>query len=470
MSALVRSPRDASPRGSPRNGFVPMPPPAAPGSQQSTPRSSFRPSSAPIRPTSAAVRGGGRLYVQSPLTGMTENEMLNEAKIRLAHNKQRQRLKQLLATSANGGQVVNTKDLLLACRIARLDVGTDKEYEADKFVQPDLIATRDCYGTPRQVKWQGFTKSIQYPELHAAGTFANDALPTTRKQRATMREYQERLNNMTDLNESGASAEEVAKSMTVATDEEVSHYHKLLKRALETRFAEIRRAFRLVDEDNSGECDREEMKTMLNAIFTLNIPEHILDRIIDLADFDGDGQINFAEFARLATEDNVLNMKKTLQADTSSWGTEDAAKKLQELDKAKLASQRRTAAQGGYEDGGYHPKLRKTGPGLDELRRAHKVIKKAVQARYPDVKQAFSTIDKDGSGLLRRAELRRFLAGMSRTVSDRMISGLIDFCDDDGDGKTLSKKEFVKLMTAEYLGAGGFDPNSAKILLKGTQP
>lgn len=411
------------------------------------------------------MRAGGRLYVQSPLQGMSENEMINEARMRLAHNKQRQQLKNLLHTSADGGSVVNTRDLLLACRIAKMDVGIENEYQADQAVHPKHITNRDCYGTPRQVNWKGFHKDLPYPLLHAPGQFQGD-LPMTRKQKQQYREYQEQLQKL-DPEAEVEVHEEIA---AVARDDDVRHYHKILKRALETRFAEIRRAFRLVDMDNSGSCDRDELKHMLQAMFNLSIPEHIMDRIIDLADYDGDGQINFAEFARLATEDDVLNMKKTLQADVGAWGTANVEDKLAEINKMKAAAQRRLAASGGYEDGGYHPKLRRTGPGLDELRRAHKTIKKAVLARYPNYAAAFKQIDKDGSGTLRRAELRRFLHDMVKTISDRCISGLIDFCDDDGDGKTLSKDEFVKLMSAEYLGAGGFDPNNTARHSKNSRP
>ena len=48
----------------------------------------------------------------------------------------------------------------------------------------------------------------------------------------------------------------------------MAYHHKILKRLLETRFGEIRRAFRLVDA-KSGACDRQEMKHMLNAMFNL---------------------------------------------------------------------------------------------------------------------------------------------------------------------------------------------------------
>jgi len=459
----MRRPQSAA-YPSPRVGYVlPMPPmggSSVSGSPRVSPRS-FRPGSAPVRPQSAAVRGGGRLYVQSPLVGMNESEMINEARIRLEHNKQRQKLKGLLATSANGGTLINTRDLLLACRIAKLDVGTENHHEVDTFVHPNHIARRDCYGTPREVQWKGFHKSIAYPEMHAPGEFPGE-LPLTRQQRKQYREYQEQL-QASDVNAVDGDGDGGQDLMAAnVRDQDVQHYHKILKRALETRFAEIRRAFRLIDEDNSGECSREELKYMLQAMFNLSIPEPILDRIIDLADYDGDGQINFAEFARLATEDDVLNMKNTLTADVSGFGTKDPQAVIRqiEINKQKLAAHRRAAAQGGYQDGGYHPKLRATGPGLDELRRAHKTLKKAITARYPDFKAAFKSIDKDGSGTLRRAELRRFLHNMVKTIQDRVITGLIDFCDNDGDARSLSMDEFIKLMQADYLGSGGFDPNS----------
>ena len=46
-----------------------------------------------------------------------------------------------------------------------------------------------------------------------------------------------------------------------------------------------------------------------------------------------------------------------------------------------------------------------------------------------------------------------------------MITSLIDFCDSDGDAKTLNMSEFVSMMSAETLGAGGYDPQGAAIRL-----
>lgn len=71
-------------------------------------------------PSSAQLRGGGRLYTNSPLDGYSEAEMIAEAKLRMEHNKQRQRLKKLLHAASNGDSVVKTDDLLLACQLAKM--------------------------------------------------------------------------------------------------------------------------------------------------------------------------------------------------------------------------------------------------------------------------------------------------------------------------------------------------------------
>ena len=69
---------------------------------------------------------------------------------------------------------------------------------------------------------------------------------------------------------------------------------------------------------------------------------------------------------------------------------------------------------------------------------------------------------------MRRSELRKFLKSVSKTIPDRVISALIDYCDSDGDAKTLSVDEFVEMMSAETLGSAGYDPNAAKVIARGS--
>ena len=39
-------------------------------------------------------------------------------------------------------------------------------------------------------------------------------------------------------------------------------------------------------------------------MFNLGIPDKVVDKLIDLADYDGDGTINYAEFARIFTAES----------------------------------------------------------------------------------------------------------------------------------------------------------------------
>ena len=96
-------------------------------------------------------------------------------------------------------------------------------------------------------------------------------------------------------------------------DEDVQFHWKVLKSKIANRFAELRRCFRMIDEDVSGSCDRDELKFSLNAMWNLSIPEPVLDRMIDLADYDGDGKIRFSEFARLFSADDVLSTARHTQ-------------------------------------------------------------------------------------------------------------------------------------------------------------
>jgi hypothetical protein len=100
---------------------------------------------------------------------------------------------------------------------------------------------------------------------------------------------------------------------------------------------------------------------------------------------------------------------------------------------------------------GVNVRLRRTGPGLEKLRKAHRTLRGIILSRYGSAKACFKEIDTDGSGLIRRAELRRFLATVSKSIPDSVISGLISYVDSDGDTKTLSMQEFCKMLGEEFL-------------------
>ena len=46
----------------------------------------------------------------------------------------------------------------------------------------------------------------------------------------------------------------------------------------------------------------------------VDVSEAAIENLLDFADYDGDGEINYAEFCRVLTADDVMSMKQTLTA------------------------------------------------------------------------------------------------------------------------------------------------------------
>ena len=115
------------------------------------------------------------------------------------------------------------------------------------------------------------------------------------------------------------------------------------------------------------------------------------------------------QFARIFTAENVLQMKNTVQAVESN---------------AHAAKVRYEASQGGKgkldKETGENVRLRRTGPGLEKMRKAHKTLRNLILTRFGSMTAAFKDIDKDGSGTLRRAELRSWLQRVSKSIPDQV--------------------------------------------------
>ena len=79
-----------------------------------------------------------------------------------------------------------------------------------------------------------------------------------------------------------------------------------------------------MDETAAGAIDLATFKTALPFILNLGVPERIMTRLASIADFDGNGMINFAEFARLLTAESLKTIKQTLQVRRNSYGRSEA--------------------------------------------------------------------------------------------------------------------------------------------------
>ena len=87
-----------------------------------------------------------------------------------------------------------------------------------------------------------------------------------------------------------------------------------LRQELEEKYSSITKAFKFIDADRTGKLEREEVKRLLVEFNIVNVRDDAIETLIDFADHDGDGEINYAEFARILTADDVMNMKQTTTA------------------------------------------------------------------------------------------------------------------------------------------------------------
>ena len=112
---------------------------------------------------SGIVRAGGRLFAESPVAGFTHEELVREAKMRLEHNRQRAKLKQLLQAASGPGQTVSVENLRLSAKIAKIALP-----DALLFNSPyanRYTATRTEGGEPKDIRWKSFHSAIAYPKL-----------------------------------------------------------------------------------------------------------------------------------------------------------------------------------------------------------------------------------------------------------------------------------------------------------------
>ena len=77
------------------------------------------------------------------------------------------------------------------------------------------------------------------------------------------------------------------------------------------KYTRLTDAFKYIDSDRTGHLERDEVKRLLLEFNIPDIKDAAIETLIDFADYDGDGEINYAEFARVLTADDVMRMADT---------------------------------------------------------------------------------------------------------------------------------------------------------------
>lgn len=72
----------------------------------------------------------------------------------------------------------------------------------------------------------------------------------------------------------------------------------------EDQIAELRKAFDVMDENKDGQVTKDELKKLLQGLGE-EVNDEIVDEMINIADENGDGKVNFEEFCKAATSGNM---------------------------------------------------------------------------------------------------------------------------------------------------------------------
>jgi len=226
------------------------------------------------------------------------------------------------------------------------------------------------------------------------------------------------------------------------------------------------------DRDGSGQLDEDEVRRALRR--TLKIPPSVvtdpeISALCTMLDSDGSGTVSIAEIVdflnadvnaprleeeydkKKATLDQLNAALKELVADqrskTAAWKIDDSCSKVTPVKGLELDSLP-VLSKGGEQS----PKRKKPlEPRVVERVRG-KMSKAAYGSGGRDLQEVFGRFDKDGSGQLEDAELRRAIRFTLKipnyAISDSEISSLCSMLDSDNSG-SVSINELVAFIGPE---------------------
>ena len=249
------------------------------------------------------------LYAPRLVDGMGHEQMMREAQLRVQHNKRRRQLKGYLRLSAQGGETVGVDTLQIAARLAGVALPprlSQSAQDGQGAARPQGLSPRTMHtlrGAPPLpgVPWRAVVEQLAYPATgsEAVKRRALELAAAKRKALSDQARAQAEANRVQVV----VAAEDSDVSPT-----ELRAAHAKIRDHFSTRFSQVRRGFMLLDEDSSGTLTYPELRSML-LMFNLDIPAKHVQKIIELTDMDGSGVIDYAEFARIISTEDICSLK-----------------------------------------------------------------------------------------------------------------------------------------------------------------
>lgn len=328
---------------------------------------------------------------------------------------------------SSDGQVA-TSDLLLSARLAKIDL--PEEFLLKTPYAKQYAANWDgATPQPDAIKWRPFYDAIAYPKMQSKDEWSKNYAAREAKKAADKIAAEKAAADKAAAEAAALAPPPVAHvERPYVSEDELRRAHAVIKSRLTTQFGDLRAAFRKIDTDGSGRVTHEEAVASL-AVLNLQLPMRIMQRIVDVADYDGDGDISFAEFARVLTSDDIMMMKDSIRAGGAGVGFVDSRMKGPSIKKA--------------------PRVIKDGVTEDDVRLFVMTMKEKLLAKYTRLDTAFKQIDEDRSGYLTRDEFKFLMKVVNLDgTNPKIVEVLIDLMDSDGDGQ-IKYQEFTCAQSPE---------------------
>ena len=177
--------------------------------------------------------------------------------------------------------------------------------------------------------------------------------------------------------------------------------------ALNSRFADMHKAFQYVDVDGSGTIDRSELERALE-LWGVPLDKRKVDALWELCDTTGDGEINYAEFVHALARDTTHRHQLDKQV-----------KKPRQTREQKQEAEAVFGAKEGFNQ------------------------------RFTKMRDAFKWADTDNSGTVSFNELKRALDLLGVPMTEEKLDLLWAACDTNASGEISYAEVLVKQTAIE---------------------
>lgn len=337
------------------------------------------------------------------------------------------KMKRLMQSIANEKDEVPIAQLLLTAQLANLPLTAAQQklyfntpYANRYAATYEVDSPRSSYGlecAPRSVKWRAFDEAVKNAQFQSPAFVERGLKHYADKELALIADTKRRADEEAAF--ARKRAEETGKKQDnrpLVSDDQLRMIHKAVKQRLATQFSDIRTAFRKFDSDGSGCISASECTDALLSM-NVGVPRKWVDHLVNIADYDRDGEINYAEFARILTCDDIVTMKR----------------------------------EGAEEEGLVQVTKDFFKPGIlkSEMRSAQGKVRDMLFERGGLTKM-FRAIDEDKSGACSRQEVRQLIMNLNleSIIRPAILEELINLMDVDGDD-SIKYNEFARVCTSD---------------------